>query len=365
MKIRLRLSTHQLPTHASLFSGIGGFDLAAQWAGWQNLFQVEIDEFCQSVLQKNFPNAQKFKDIKQFDGLPFQGRVDVVSGGFPCQPYSVAGNRKGGGDNRALWPEMLRVVREIQPTWIVGENVAGLQSMGERAGASKMVGDNVAQGVERSVLYRIIENLEEIDYSVQLFTVPACAVGAVHRRDRIWIVAHAHRKRESQPKGDECEIGGRYSDGGKPTHANTNRVPRLGTETMRLGGSGRLACNELDTDTFCEGNQPKGAIEYRHCDSAVNSDANSPRWEERNIAEVASGERLNSRAPNAFGTIKWQPNTSEVLRAAYGIPGRVDKRGARIKALGNAIVPQVAYNIFKAIESTSEADTYNNRNNIF
>lgn len=116
--------------HASLFTGIGGFDLAAEWCGWENSFQCEIDPFCQKVLAKNFPHATRYTDIKQFDARPYAGRVDVLSGGFPCQPFSLAGQRKGNQDDRALWPQMLRVIDEVRPRWIVGENVAGLASLG-------------------------------------------------------------------------------------------------------------------------------------------------------------------------------------------------------------------------------------------
>lgn len=156
-------------THASLFSGIGGFDLAAEWLGWENIFQVEIDPFCQKVLAKNFPNAKRYADIKQFRGTPYIGTVDVISGGFPCQPYSVAGQRRGSDDDRALWPEMLRVIREIQPTWVVGENVPGIISMEFES---------------------VCTDLESAGYAVQPFIVPACAVNALHRRDRVWIIAH-------------------------------------------------------------------------------------------------------------------------------------------------------------------------------
>jgi DNA (cytosine-5)-methyltransferase 1 len=111
-----------------LFAGIGGFGLAGEWAGIESVAQVEIDDFCQKILSKNFPNAQKFRDIKQFDGRPFRGTIDIISGGFPCQPYSTAGKRLGTDDGRHLWPEMLRIIQEVAPRWVVGENVRGLVS---------------------------------------------------------------------------------------------------------------------------------------------------------------------------------------------------------------------------------------------
>lgn len=306
-------------THASLFSGIGGFDLAAEKMGWNNLFQVEIDPFCQKVLQKNFPNAERYTDIRQFDGSTYRGRVDVLSGGFPCQPFSIAGKRNGNADERALWPEMLRVIREIQPAWVVGENVAGIISM---------------------ELDTVCADLEGIGYTVQAFVIPACAVNALHRRDRVWIVAHASsagwekhkpstvasnkgfntrlvgfnaantdRERQLQPQGTECNIGRRDRNGGISTTSDTLRIRR------QERGYGQES--ERETRIGCEKNNEFGNSFGGH-----------------------------------FKSVSWQPyDQSDLLRAAYGISGRVDRRSARIKALGNAIVPQVAYNIFCGISN--------------
>lgn len=119
--------------HASLFSGIGGFDLAAREVGWNNVFQCEIDPFCQSVLKYYFPKTVLYEDIKRTDFTSWKGKIDVLTGGFPCQPFSVAGQRKGADDNRYLWPEMLRVIRETRPLWVIGENVAGITNCGRLA----------------------------------------------------------------------------------------------------------------------------------------------------------------------------------------------------------------------------------------
>lgn len=120
-----------MKTHASLFSGIGGFDLAAEWMGWANVFNCEIDDFCATVLKYHFSNAIHYGDIKKTDFTQWRGKINILSGGFPCQPFSMAGKRKGANDNRYLWPEMLRAIREIKPDWIIGENVAGILSMVE------------------------------------------------------------------------------------------------------------------------------------------------------------------------------------------------------------------------------------------
>jgi len=160
--------------HGSLFSGIGGFDLAAQWMGWENILQVEIDTWCQKLLKQHYPNVQRFTDIREFDGRQFAGQLDIISGGFPCQPYSTAGERKGKEDSRHLWPQMFRVIREIQPRWIVGENVRGLINWN-----GGMVFDEVQS------------DLESAGYEVQPFLLPAAGCNAPHERYRIWFVAHA------------------------------------------------------------------------------------------------------------------------------------------------------------------------------
>jgi DNA (cytosine-5)-methyltransferase 1 len=158
--------------HGSLFSGIGGFDLAAEWMGWKNLFNCEWEEFPRKVLKHHFPNAEQYGDIKEFNATDYAGRIDILSGGFPCQPYSLAGKRLGKEDERHLWPEMLRIIRECSPRWVVGENVRGLV--------------NWSGGL---VFEEVCADLEACGYSVQPFILPACAVNAPHRRDRVWFVA--------------------------------------------------------------------------------------------------------------------------------------------------------------------------------
>ena len=160
-------------THGSLFSGIGGFDLAAEWMGWENKFHCEWNPFGQWVLKNYNPGTETFSDITKSDFTKYANRIDVLTGGFPCQPYSTAGKRLGKEDERHLWPEMLRAIREIQPRWVVGENVRGLVSWN-----GGMVFDEVQA------------DLEAEGYEVLPFLLPACAVNAPHRRDRIWFVAY-------------------------------------------------------------------------------------------------------------------------------------------------------------------------------
>lgn len=156
-----------LITVGSLFSGIGGIDLGLERAGMEIRWQVEIDDFCNKVLKKHWPNIRRFKDVKEV-GKHNLEKVWLICGGFPCQPFSVAGKQKGDRDDRNLWPEMFRVISEIKPPWVLGENVIGIL---------KLVLDNC------------ISDLESLGYEVQSFIIPAYAVNAPHRRDRVWIMA--------------------------------------------------------------------------------------------------------------------------------------------------------------------------------
>jgi DNA-cytosine methyltransferase len=167
--------------HGSLFSGIGGFDLAAEWMGWENIFHCEIAEFPRQILKYHFPNSICYEDIKKTDFRKHRGEVDIISGGFPCQPYSNAGKRRGKEDDRHLWPEMLRVIREVQPRFVVGENVAGLLSWNNGM-----------------VFHEIITDLENEGYETQAVLIPACATNAPHRRDRIFFIAHSNNARTNE-----------------------------------------------------------------------------------------------------------------------------------------------------------------------
>lgn len=148
-------------THGSLFSGIGGFDLAAAWAGWTNVFNCEIDPFCRRVLKYHFPESEQYGDIETTDFTVWRDCVDVLTGGFPCQPFSLAGKRRGTADDRYLWPAMLGVVRTVRPRWVVGENVLGIV--------------NWSQGM---VFEQVCADLEAAGYEVQAYLIPAAGVGA-------------------------------------------------------------------------------------------------------------------------------------------------------------------------------------------
>ena len=304
-------------THASLFSGIGGAEIAASWLGWNNVFHCEIQEFQRKVLEYWFPNSISYEDITKTDFTEWRGRIDVLTGGFPCQPFSVAGKRKGAEDNRYLWTEMLRAIREIQPTWVVGENVNGLLSMAQPGEGVKM--GRTDDLFEENYIYRteqqftidaICEDLEYAGYSVQPFVIPACAVGAPHRRDRVWIVANSANAR---------------------------------AESVQQGRKDRISELGLTIDTKCE-RWTKGGNEYGKSEISQEKECR---------AEQFSG----TDSPQGW----WRnfPTQPPVCSRDDGLPFRLANltisfpkwRSKSIEALGNAWVPQVAYEIFKAIEN--------------
>lgn len=225
--------------HASLFSGIGGFDLAAREVGWNNVFQCEIDPFCQSVLKYYFPKTVLYEDIKRTDFTSWKGKIDVLTGGFPCQPFSVAGQRKGADDNRYLWPEMLRVIRETRPLWVIGENVAGITNMVQPGSETDVEtkSDQDEENYKETILEQeyiintICDDLEREGYSVQPIIVPACGVGAPHKRYRVWFIASdcSDARVEGLRQGREDKI-----HGFEFTSQTRDKIRRLITDTSGL-----------------------------------------------------------------------------------------------------------------------------------
>ena len=163
----------------SLFSGIGGLDIAAEWAGFKTVAFCERDKFCKSVLAKQWPNVRIFDDVRTIatDELP---PIDLVHGGYPCQPFSTAGKQRGEDDPRHLWPEMLRVLQILRPAWVVGENVVG----------------HIALGLDA-----VLRDLEAEGYATRAFCIPACSVGARHKRERVFVVAHSSDRIRRQDAG--------------------------------------------------------------------------------------------------------------------------------------------------------------------
>jgi DNA (cytosine-5)-methyltransferase 1 len=291
--------------HGSLFSGIGGFDLAAQWMGWENIFHCEWKEFNQKVLKYYWPHAISYSDIRRTDFSIHRGNIHILTGGFPCQPFSVAGKQEGTEDERHLWPEMLRAIQEIQPTWIVGENVRGIV--------------NWNKGM---VFEQVHADLEAEGYEVQTFLLPAASVNAPHERYRTWFIANSNKfngdisglRASEIPQQQEARI---LKDSITCNASNANRIKRS------EGGSNK--------------NRSKDAERFT---GAFNSLDHRRAWE-------------------IF------PTQPPVCNGNDGLSARLDGitfpklRSESIAAGGNAVLPQLVLQIFKAIQ---EYEKLNNKN---
>ena len=332
--------------HGSLFSGIGGFDLAAEWMGWENIFHCEIAEFPRQILKYHFPNSICYEDIKKTDFRKHRGEVDIISGGFPCQPYSNAGQRRGKEDDRHLWPEMLRVIQEVQPRFIVGENVAGLLSWNNGM-----------------VFHEIITDLENEGYETQAFVIPACATNAPHRRDRIWFVAYSLNCGYSAERGKETEKDGIQSKIGKAMDTrefNGTSVSRITAHTDGTEQGNNIGENIGEKGEIRWGEESNVLGELRGNGNVADTDStNNKTWTQRKIL----GQPYREKA-NGYSYVEcrkqWEnfPTQSPVCGGDDGISNRLDGitfpkwRNESIKGYGNAVVPQVIYRIFKAIEQS-------------
>lgn len=307
--------------HIDLFSGIGGFALAAHWAGFATEVFCERDEFCQKVLRKHWPATPIVDDIFGFDGTKYSGAT-LLTGGPPCQPYSCAGKRMGNEDDRALWPEMRRVIAEAKPNWIVAENVLGFVDM---------------------ALDGVLSDLEDEGYEVGTLVIPACAVNAPHRRDRVWIVAH----RKSFERNERL-------DGISSKETTEIKIPRsirTSCEFMANTNNTRLERRES-----AELQERTGEFDVGARDSSL-SNPDSQSQSRAAIARIKCDRgqlessicRVDDGLPGRMdGHFDEEPS---IPRVATGIPDRA----ARLRALGNAIVPQVAYQIISNIAKIEAA----------
>jgi DNA (cytosine-5)-methyltransferase 1 len=322
--------------HGSLFSGIGGFDLSAQWVGWENVFQVEIDDYCTKVLEKNFPNAKRYRDIREFDGTQYRGTIDVVSGGFPCQPFSQAGQRRGKADERYLWEEMLRAIREIQPTWIVAENVSGLLIMQDGL-----------------VFEQVCTDLEKADYEVQPFIIPACAKNAPHRRDRIWIIANSrHRDAQRTTNQEKHAEQDRSRNAVKPERPIKGDGVRIDTNNAeRFNGTYNTKQKERQVSELGKGISDSTTS---NTDNARNRTRKN-RDNENGKKKIKGRKNFTQQGKKSYDkqlygcNREWDRNWIEVATELCGVPNRVSNRVHRLKGLGNAIVPAIAFELFRAI----------------
>jgi len=309
-------------THLDLFSGIGGFALAAKWNGFRTVGFCDNEPYAQAVLKKHWPDVPCHKDIKELRGEPHAG-VTLLTGGFPCQPFSCAGKQRGKEDDRYLWPEMLRVIREAQPRWIIGENVAGIVNM---------------------ALDQVHTDLEAEGYEVESIIIPACGVDAPHRRNRVWIVANA-----------KSGGGGR----GVPNSVSPQRAQsRHQLSQDARGLSGKL-CSQNVANCNSEWElQQKGNFKkvgkWIGNNSEIVADAAGVRiqrhgssWIEKPHSHERQGLSMcESQRPQQA---QWLPEPN-VDRVVDGLPNRV----GRIRGLGNAIVPQVAAEIIRCIVEVSK-----------
>lgn len=294
--------------HGSLFSGVGGFDLAAEWMGWENVFHCEKNDFCNQVLNYYWPNAKTYTDITTTDFTIWDGLVDVLTGGFPCQPFSVAGSRKGKSDVNYLWPQMLRAIREIRPGWIVGENVPGIV--------------NWSKGL---VFYELQTQMEAEGFEVfPPINLPACGVGAPHRRERIWFVAYSESNRSNGLR--------RLGESGFETYKSVGEKE----QRERVWHDARRdAQAETSSDSLFNNGEK---IQIKKRESIIRSKLIS--------IDEARGNR---------GWSDW-PTQHPVSNGNDGLSSKLDGiafskwRQETIKAGGNAVVPEIPYQIFKAIE---------------
>ena len=305
--------------HLDLFSGIGGFSIASDnvFKNVEHIF-CEINPFCKQVLKKHWPQATIYEDIKQLDTAAI-GYVDLLTGGFPCQPFSSAGKKRGKEDDRYLWPEMLRIIKECKPTWIIGENVAGIINM---------------------ALEQVCSDLEGAGYEVQPLIIPACAVDAPHRRDRVWIIGYA------QHDGFNAAKDGKGSIERGDSHAQ-------GTEEIRKPTRPDLPRNAIANAKSKQDRREQQPWLRRHARTKNKQNAT-------NSTGILLQGQYSRPGEGQFRRESWRKDwlevATELCGVGDGLPVELDglklseskHRNERIKALGNAIVPQVAIEIMKA-----------------
>lgn len=376
---------------ASVCTGLGAAELAATWLGWENVFMSEIDDFCRKVLSYHFPKAKLHGDFTKEDFRQYKGQIDVLTAGFPCQPFSVSGERRGADDHRYLWPHVFRLVDEIRPPWFIGENVAGLTSMvfpGDEIEVESQSGlfetaDKETILEEQHILRSICNDLESIGYSVQPIIVPACAVGAPHRRDRIFIVANrsdAGIEGLQQERKDgicqskalansECERGRQVFEEIQSQITDGNGSNGFSCERTLTNARGKQSqnrtqeCNSTHREEGCSG--VDGWLE-RSCDAGTASDSTSKQSErveprqqsktgEQKQMEHRGGDSENVTSRFEMPDFRDFPTQSPICSRNDGLSGKLDGitfsswRTESVKAYGNAIVPQVLYQILEII----------------
>lgn len=324
-----------------LFSGIGGFSLGLErTGGFETAAFCEYNEFCRKIIAKHWRGIPIYPDVRELtaerlnaDGL---GRIDLICGGYPCQPFSYAGKREGAEDDRHLWPEMRRLIKTLRPTWVIGENVAGHITMG---------------------LDDVLADLDGLGYAAQAFIIPACAVGAPHRRDRLWIVAHAQSigRGKGREERDVYEADGRSIRERGPIASGTSEQPEDMAKVCQAGVVAHTTDMQRDGSddnaAECMGgeqvSQPRDGGGEKAMAYAFSFGGRSGNGERKDAIHVdARSETLGAGTDGGWWSVE-----PAVGRMAYGVPNRVD----RLKALGNAVVPQIPELIGRAILRSMEA----------
>lgn len=333
--------------HGSLFTGIGGFDLAAQWLGWNNVFQTENDYFCTRVLKHHFPNTIRYEDISATDFRQHRGEIDILSGGFPCQPFSYAGKRAAKEDPRFLWAEMYRAIREIKPRWIVAENVAGLLT-----------------AEEGMVFEGILLDLEAEGYAIQSLLLPAAAVQAPHRRNRLFIIAHAHYSGEGYYSRESCRKKHELRRKAQRDVSRTSRSSAIAADT-----DNGHKIQDKKVQTGRNAFSPSSKKSSTHAPK-YGWDSSSHTGEIRRTSEEIRGKGNNAaERPTDNGSAYCDrfeafPSEPPICGGNDGLSQKLDAisfpswRRQSLKAYGNAVVPVLIKEIFECIAEMDAHSSY-------
>lgn len=333
--------------HGSLFSGIGGFDLAAEWMGWENKFHCDINPFSRKLCSFYWPEAESYDNIKTTDFRIWRGKIDVLSGGFPCQPFSTAGKRMGKEDERHLWPEMLRAIREIKPRYVVGENVRGIASWSDGL-----------------VFEEVFADLEGEGYEVQAFLLPAVGINAPHKRDRFYFVAkdtssNGRIQRESEQEGAAVREFRDISTGSSDrVHLQERNI--TDTNSWGLEGSVEIGRNSEYVERKSRFGNPtdseRSGLEHSNETRNVFGSVSETQGQQcESPDDIETDDYVCTEQGGPSETWGWFPTKSPLCSGDDGLPNELDGltfpkwRKESIMGYGNAIVPQIAYRIFATI----------------